>query len=140
MEVIRSWVWKKAAHLLVDRHPFYINQLREMWLASWCQRLGEGTKKPQMTKNQTCPQHTPLTPSKNRQVMVTKHRLREVPAGKMMKYMHSISKHTSHLLPLFLPSLNAKTTVPLPCIQFGTSLKAVVVHPCSTDHKRTAVW
>lgn len=55
--------------------------------------------------------------------MFAKHRLREVPAGKMMKYIRNISKHTIHPLPLFLPSLNAKTTVPLPCIQFGTSAK-----------------
>lgn len=87
MEVNRSLVWKKAAQ-------------RDLGLPvgvkAW---LGEGTKN---QTNQQTPKPLPtegtITTKGTRHLMFTKHRLWEIPAGKTMKYTHTISKHTIRLL------------------------------------------
>lgn len=70
------------------------------WLASRCQSMARrGNKKPNKPANtKTPPNRRNHHHQRTRHVMFTKHRLWEIPAGKTMKYTHTISKHTIRLL------------------------------------------
>lgn len=113
------------------------------WLASRCQSMARrGNKKPNKPANtKTPPNRRNHHHQRTRHMMFTKHRLWEIPAGKTMKYTHTISKHTACYNKVSSTS-EYQNSARLPCIPFGTSLsllKPVWPHACSTDYTRAAV-